>query len=333
MKNVRYKKTIIVAATLYLLVGAGFIVKWRLSKWPHHSVTHSYGDSPVQRTPFVLENNLMVVAVRVNDTSGEQLRMVVDTGNPYSMITPGSADKLNLNIIRRWTLIGGSFCPSWRTQINKAEIGGITIADAMFTRRDIKTRPRKDGEPIQGLLGYKGFFEDAVWQVDYPARELRRYRTLPGYLSAPADRTDRVAFKMEPLNDERMVPVINEVYVDAHHVRALLDTGSSFHLSLKPQVINRYQLNVEWDDSRPCPSGNMHGVEAKRRRGRLKSLKMGSLELGPTEVCLEAGDDEWDVKIGGAVLQPYVVTFDYLNQQVFIELPTPESNSNKDAAQ
>lgn len=306
---------------------------WCLSKWPAHSVAHTYGDSPVQRSTFISEGNLIVVAVKISDTEGKRLRMAVDTGNPYSIITPEAADKLNLNIIRRLTFIGGSFCPSWRTQIDTAEVGGITITDAMFTRRDIGTRPRKDGEPIQGLLGYKGFFEDAIWQVDYPSRELRRYRTLPEYLSAPVNEVRRVAVKMETLNEERMVPVVNEVYVDGHPVRALLDTGSSFYLGLRPQVINQYQLNIEWDDSRPCPSGNIHGEEAKRRRGKLKSLKIGSMELGPTEICLEPGDDKWDVKIGGAALQPYVVTFDYLNQQVFFELPATESDYNKGEVQ
>lgn len=333
MKNVRYKKTIIVVTVIFLFVGVGFFVKWWLSRWPPHSVTHSYGGLPVQRTPFVLENHLVVVPVRVNDISGEPLRMVVDTGNPYSIIMPGAADKFNLNITRRWTFIGGSSYPSWRTHIDKAEIGEITITDAMFTRRNIETKPQKDGEPIQGLLGYKGFFEDAIWQVDYPARELRRYRTLPFYLLEPANLTVRVAFKMETLNDERMVPIVNEIYVDGHPVRALLDTGSSFFLGLKPHILNEYQLKIEWDDSRPCPSRNIHGVEMKRRRGKLKSLRIGDLESGPTEICLEPGDDKWDVKIGGAVLQHYIVTFDYINQQVFFELSAPESNSNKDDVQ
>jgi predicted aspartyl protease len=275
----------------------------------------------------------MVVDATINDIEGEKLRIAVDTGNPYSIITPEAADKLNLNIIRRWTFISGSCIPSWRTRIDKAEIGGITIKDAMFTRRDIGTRPLKNGEPIQVLLGYKGFFEDAIWQVDYPARELRRYATLPSSISVPTNRTERLVVKMESFNDERMVPIINQVYVDGNPVRALLDTGSSFYLGLSPQVINKYQLNIEWDDSRPCPSKNIHGVVMKRRRGRLKSLRIGDMKLGPTEFCLEPGEDKWDIKIGGAVLQSYVVTFDYINKQVFFELPTATGISNKDEVQ
>jgi predicted aspartyl protease len=333
MKNILKKILFFLLALSFFIVIAGLTLKWWLSKWPAHSVTHIYGDSLVQRSTFILEGNLIVVPVTINDSKDEKLRMTVDTGNPYSIVTPEAADKLKLNTIWGWTFISGSCRPSWRTRIDKAEIGGITIKDAMFTRRDIGTRPLKDGEPIQVLLGYKGFFEDAIWQVDYPARELRRYATLPSPLSAPANRAERLVVKMESFNDERMVPIINEVYVDGNPVRALLDTGSSFYLGLSPQVINKYQLNIEWDDSRPCLSKNIHEVATKRRRGRLKSLRIGDRDLGPTEFCLEPGEDKWDVKIGGAVLQSYVITFDYINKQVFFELPTPAGNSDKDALQ
>lgn len=331
MRIIRKNHLIAGIVSINIIVVLGFLLKAYWSRWPDHSVIHSYGDSAFQHTPFVLENNLIVVDVTINENRQEHLRMGVDTGNPYSIITNGASHRLKLNGIWRWTLISGSWIPSWRTWIEKAEIGGIIIKDAMFTMRDLGTRPQKNGEPLEGLLGYRGFLEGAILQIDYPARELRLYPAL--HAESLSTLNDRVSLQMESFNDERLVPLVNKVLVDGHPVRALLDTGSSFNVSLTTRIIDKYKLNIDWDDSGQCLSKDINGVERRRKKGRVKSLTIGGLELRSTEVCLEVGEKDWDVNIGGAALRPYVVTFDYIHKQVFIEQSTRSSLINSTSAE
>jgi hypothetical protein len=140
--------------------------------------------------PFTLQNNLVVVDVRVN---GEPAQFLLDTGASASLIGTSVADRLGLEPATRGAAMGagGSVTVSV-VRLRSLALGDLTNAGIACTVMDLTGLIDQVGKNIEGVLGFD-FFGSGTLHVDYPARTVRIARPQRGAHEPQAHITGRTA--------------------------------------------------------------------------------------------------------------------------------------------
>lgn len=296
-----------------------------IALWSCVALSQSSNNQPIAQVPFAFDRTSVIIQVKLNGKG--PYNMVLDTGSDVATIDIATAKELGLNLksTGQPATGGGSEKKQvFLTQVPQVEIGSLASKDIYAVAVDLSQSSQKLGKPLHGVLGY-GVLKNRVVQFDYPKRMIRFYSSS---LYPKADQNfnnERRVMLPFRLGDDS--PIIDDVYVNGKKIKAVIDTGGGgTYFALMPEAIS--SLGLEEEMSQAEPDGRGVGVNGiiTSRKGKIKTLKVGTITVDSPTVIFYPKDVGKDKrKFGGAIgnvfLQDFVVTFDYLNRTVVLERP------------
>jgi hypothetical protein len=192
---------------------------------------------------------------------------------------------------------------------------GVEISSITFLLLPLDALARRRGAPVDGILG-SDIFERFMVQVSYPFRRVT--------LSDPTRHRYAGRGTPIPITRNASAPTI-EATVMADVVRAegrfVVDTGSAASIVLGEHLQSSTLLLDGMERRLPVTvqtsAGAIEGVI-----GRVGALEIGAISVRQPIAMVAAGYPltlGTDGIIGTGVLRQFVVTFDYRNEQLFLE--------------
>ena len=271
--------------------------------------------------PFEFVHNQIIVEVKVGGKG--PFNMLVDTNTDPSAIDTATARELGLVVGDKGAAgTGGGTEVNliYPTRLPSVELGTFVTKDVSAATINLAKMSERIGRPIHGVLGFS-FLKDRIIQIDYPNSKLRFFAESPyPRIQYSANTVNTIAF---PFKREDGEVIIDSVYVNNEKMRAALDTGSSGSFNLTPQAIALLKLEEQVDAAEPIKSVGYNG-EYESKQGILKSVRLGriTVESVRAEFWLpKTGHDDkkFQVNIGNAFFEDFVMTFDFKNKMVVFE--------------
>lgn len=269
-------------------------------------------EGAVAEVPFTFEKGHVIVRATIK--GGTPVEVVLSTGAKHSLINAGVIDKYKL----RPGYAGEGIVTGRNDRIYFfVPVSDVRVGDA---RADVSLRfgsealgvvSQRVGREIFASLG-ADYFKGRVVQFDFGKKVVRFLPRRPAE-EAGAGAGGRALLRMRATADPLRRPVVEEVAVAGRKLKTLLDTGALTVVSLTPSAAKEAGL------APPPP-------KAAARTETVGSLRLGELEFKDVPVMLHAKDSDFDREsegfgavVGVAVLQNFVVTFDFRDGLVLLE--------------
>ncbi|TAH19914.1 MAG: aspartate aminotransferase [Cytophagales bacterium] len=280
--------------------------------------------------PFKLVNNLMIISFSLNKS--DTMNFILDTGVKTALLIGlKTGDSLHLKYARKIKIKGlgdGDDVEAIHSFGNRIDFNGVygLNQDILILLKDVFFFSSKLGMRIHGIIGHD-IFKNFIVEINYERREiiLREHR------------------KFKPNKKDKLIKIYVEEgkpYVDAlimmpdgtpFKAKLIIDTGASHALSLDILSNDSVKLPTKVRDAYLGRglNGDIHG-----KLGRVPSLSIGGYELSN---LLTSFPDSSSVRhstlvskrngnLGAEILKRFHITFDYLNQRMFIR---PNTNFKK----
>jgi predicted aspartyl protease len=285
------------------------------------AATKAQPQKPPVEVPFEFVHNQIVVQVKIAGKG--PLNMLVDTNTDPSAIDEKIARELGLSIGSSGAPASGSGTEAnttFPTMFPTVELGSITAKQVPAATIDMSKISARIERPIAGVLGYS-FLKDRIIQIDYGNLKLRFYAESPYPRIQMAPNTvNTIAMNFRREEGDL---IVDSVFVNNEKMRATLDTGSSGSFSLTPEAVALLHLE---DDAAAAQSETSVGYNGQyeRKNGVLKSIRMGRYAAEGVQASFftpKTGHDNrpWQVNIGNAFFQDFVMTFDFKDKIVVFE--------------
>jgi predicted aspartyl protease len=283
--------------------------------------TKAQAQKPPIEVPFEFIHNQIVVQVKIAGKG--PFNMLVDTNTDPSAIDEKVARELGLSIGSTGAPAAGAGTEvntTFPTIFPTVELGVITAKQVTAATIDMSKISARIERPIAGVLGYS-FLKDRIVQIDYGNLKLRFFAESPYPRIQMAPNTVNT-IAMNFRREEGDV-IVDSVFVNNEKMRATLDTGSSGSFSLTPQAVALLGLEDDAAQGQTDTSVGYNG-QYERKNGILKSIRMGRYAAEGVQASFFApntGHDNrpWQVNIGNAFFQDFVMTFDFKDKIVVFE--------------
>jgi predicted aspartyl protease len=295
------------AASIFLLLAA--------------TAVFSQSAKPQFEIPFEYVHNEIVVGVKIGGKG--PFNMLVDTNTDPSAIDTSTARELGLAVGDKGGAGTGGGTETnifYPTRLPSVELGTFVTKDVAAGTINLSKMSERMGRKIHGVLGFS-FLKDRIIQIDYPNSKLRFFAESPyPRIQFSANTVNTIAF---PFKREDGEVIIDSVYINNEKMRAALDTGSDGSFNLTPQAVALLKLEEQVASSETVKSAGYNG-EYESKRGILKSVRLGriTVEGVRAEFWLpKTGHDDkkFQVNIGNAFFEDFVMTFDFKNKIVVFE--------------
>jgi len=275
---------------------------------------HLPGPSPayrIQLDRFILPPNRvagLLAKARIN--GGPQLRLLVDSGAQYIVLSRGAAARSGCRGGTDLDLVGaGASSAALVKQVmaDRVELGDLTFRDTPLL---ISDRPMPDG--IQGVLPLS-LFSGFLARLDFPAKEL-----------------DLFPYPSEPMNSAEAIPIrcsnrllfLKGTVNQTHEGYFLIDTGSAY--TAVSRSLARVLHESELLDARTPLDGGLASIDAPVLNGQVH-LQVASrvLVTGPViAVDLSTAGRYHNFEISGLIgynaLRDSILTVNYRDSVVQI---------------
>jgi predicted aspartyl protease len=290
-----------------------------LMAWP--CATKAQVQKPPVEVPFEFVHNQIVVQVKIAGKG--PFNMLVDTDTDPSAIDEKTARELGLSIGSNGAPASGSGTEAnttYPTMFPTVELGSITAKQIPAATIDMSKISARIDRPIAGVLGFS-FLKDRIIQIDYGNLKLRFFAESPYpriQMAPNTVNTIAMTFKREDGD-----VIVDSVFVNNEKMRATLDTGSSGSFSLTPEAVALLGLEGDEAEGKTETSVGYNG-QYERKNGVLKSVRMGRYSAEGVQASFfppKTGHDNrpWQLNIGNAFFQDFVMTFDFKNKIVVFE--------------
>jgi len=280
------------------------------------------GQQQLIEAPFTFAHNQIVLQVKVNGKG--PYNMLLDTGTNPSAVDLASAKEMGLKIAGKGFQGSGGGTDknqAYPTELALIEVGNLVARNIPAAAIDLSKPSQRLGRQLHGVLGYS-LLKNRIVQIDYAKLVVRFYTGSPIIKSEMRqNKASRMALPFRLVDG---LPVI-EAYVNEKKITALIDTGSSLTLSLKPNAISKLGLQEEATKAELDTSVGYNG-QAAVRKGKIERLRVGEISLekaSATFFMKGTGHDDSSSEgsIGNLFLKDFVVTFDYGSKMVIFERP------------
>lgn len=269
--------------------------------------------------PFTIEKGQLIVSAKIKKDI--PVEVILSTGAESSMISSDILDKYKLHgsYTSDGIVTGG---PGDKTvtfvDVFDVYVGNSKSANLYMRFSSLKNISQSIGREIFGILG-ADFFKGKVVQFDFDKKVVRFLDKSPITAKSPQSNSSNTTI-MLPMNSykktfygkELILPVAENVTYEAKKIKTLFDTGVVLPISFSPSAVK--QLGFE---SAP---------EKGTKNAQVKSVKYNDYELNNVPAMLVgkgAGFDrdmkEYGAITGLAVLQNFIVTFDYREGMIILE--------------
>lgn len=285
------------------------------------AATNAQTQKPPVEVPFEFVHNQIVVQVKIAGKG--PFNMLVDTNTDPSAVDEKTARELGLSIGSSGAPASGAgteVSTTFPTMFPTVELGTVTAKQVAAATIDMSKISARIERPIAGVLGYS-FLKDRIIQIDYGNLKLRFFAVSPYPRIQMAPNTVNT-IAMTFRREEGDV-IVDSVFVNNEKMRATLDTGSSGSFSLTPEAVALLGLEDDAAEGKTETSVGYNG-QYEKKNGILKSIRMGRYSAEGVQASFfppETGHDNrpWQVNIGNAFFQDFVMTFDFKDKIVVFE--------------
>lgn len=273
-------------------------------------------DDVISEVPFTFEKGHVIVQVKIQ--GDKTVEVALATGLERSAINPSMPEKYKLQsaYTGEGVITGSSLDKIYVFAI----VSDVRLGDVKLTGMSLRlgspapsSVSARLGREIFAVFG-ADFFKGRVVQFDFEKRVVRFLRRAPadpskGGGGVSADRAVlRMGYK-EPV----MMPIVEDVTFDGKKVKTLFDTGALTVVSLTPSAAKQLGLTTPREKGEP--------VTAK-----VGSLRIGGIEFSDVPAAVHAKGSRLDRDAEGygavagiALLQNFVVTFDFRDNNIILE--------------
>jgi hypothetical protein len=262
--------------------------------------------------PFAFEKGHIIVAAKINGKTSVEVEL--STGTEHSLINELVLEKYKLKSSYTGDgIITGSSLDKIIifVAVSDLQVGDVK-APTMYMRYGAQATTQigqRIGREVFAVLG-ADFFKGRVVQFDFRKRVVRFMNHAPNQVTPGANFT---TLKMRPGSEPIQLPITEEVTVAGKKLKTLFDTGALTVISLTPSGSKQVGLAAPPDKGPP-------------RTDKLSSLRFGEIEFTDIPVTLHAKDSDFDrdskgyaAVVGVAVLQNFIVTFDFAGGVINLE--------------
>lgn len=273
--------------------------------------------------PFEQHNNLVVIPLTINKFL--TLKFILDTGVETAILTEKLyADILEMNYIREITIAGPGVIDSVQAYVaNQATFslpGGVIgqNMNMLVLKQDYLKLSENIGDDVHGIIGYD-IFSRFVVQIDYDESILT--------LHDPKKFKKNKRSVAIPLKIESSKPFIEASIKQGDEktdLDIMVDTGASHAALLDYQFVNGISLPEKKIETR---LGRGIAGDIPGYIGRMDSVQIDCFSF--SEMLVSAPFEGAYNKVikrgarvgtfGGELLTRFEVTFDYLNEQVYLK--------------
>lgn len=277
------------------------------------SAPRALADEAVTEVPFTFEKGHVVVAAKIKDDV--PVEVVLSTGAQYSVVDSSQLDKYKLqSFYAGEPPVTGTSADRiyFFSDVRDIRVGGVSQTSLRMRLVSPIAASRTLGRNIFGIFG-TDFFKGRVVQFDFKKKVVRFYK------QAPALGADGITLKMEersdPLRPGVMPPVVEGVTFNGKKSKLLLDTGIQTVVGLNSSTAKKLGFTAPADKGEP-------------RSDVIASLRFGTYEMTEVPVVISAKGTPLDQSLadhgavaGTALLQNFVITFDFRDKSVNIAAP------------
>jgi hypothetical protein len=279
--------------------------------------------------PFELNSNKIYLPVRID--GGERGWFILDSGCPITAIDLERARALKLPVegLRGIGGLGEGGSQRGDTKVRSLSLPGLELRPERVWALGVnKPVSPFEGRRIDGLLGVD-FLDRFVVRIDYPKGKLdvfspAAYRPAKGAIAVPLERLGGHWTVQVTLQPEEGKPIEGKF---------ILDIGVRLPMTVNTPFVNRHALITALGARRRAIVGGGLGGEVVHHLARLKSMRVGDLEVKSPYISLSqekrgvATSDEFAGILGAEVFRRYRLTLDFPGQRVLFE-ETPEAKKS-----
>ncbi len=276
--------------------------------------------NPVTVVPFVLNNDHIIIKVRLNGS--DPINFLFDTGAGGTLITKHLADSLGFEVSVKRKNVGVSgahevgVIKGAKLDVKDMDLGNITLL-----RTNTSFEEMDNGQKIHGIIGYP-MLSKYVIEVDYDNSELKIYNQ--------GSFNDFSSGSALPIRLDLNFPVVVatvETYNGAKiEGNFIVDTGARADIIISNPTVIEFDMaeNVGKYYTLRKKIGSSQR-RTKLRYGRLKTVDFGGYLFTDTPVILSSDTKgvlslpQLNGIIGNRLLQYFRVIFDYHNRYLYLE--------------
>jgi predicted aspartyl protease len=291
---------------------------------PHY--LHVLAQAPVKQTVIEVSSEFIQRSIVVQATVNGHgpFWMLLDTGADPSIVELGTARSIGLKIATSGQPGSGggtSDTLAYETSLPQVQIGGLTASNVDALAMELSKLSSALGRPISGVLGYS-LLKTRIVQIDYPNRRVRFYTSAPSCAGAARSHTPTCTTLSFRYKDDILA---SGVTVDGKPVTTNVDTGSNSNFQLTPAAVDKLGLSDDVARAHASSSVGFNG-DLKNREGTVRNVKVGTISVNDATVVFfgrgRGMDKEpWDLRIGNAFLENFVVTLDYPHGRITLVAP------------
>ena len=262
--------------------------------------------------PFVFEKGYLLVQAKIkNDIPVE---MTIATGAEYSIVDTGLLEKYKLPeyYAGEGIVTGHNDRIFTFTPVSDVRLGAAKTRSLNMRLGSIANISKVVGREIFGALGVD-FFKGSAVQIDFGKKVLRFLSEAEAQsVTEKAGANKQTAQLNIAYNDDSFdhlpVPLV-DVTIDGKKIKTLIDTGAVVVVALSQSAAKKLGSTVS------------PGVSQKTQ---LQSLIVGGIQLNDVPAVVLAKENAGmlrgsDAVIGIAVLQNYLITFDFRRNLIVVE--------------
>jgi predicted aspartyl protease len=278
---------------------------------PCYAGTRS-SDATVE-VPFVFEKGYLLVQARIkNDIPVE---MTIATGAEYSIVDVGLLDKYKLqaNYAGEGPITGHNDRIFTFSPVSDVRLGAAKTRTLNMRLGLVANISKVLGREIFGALGVD-FFKGSAVQIDFEKRVLRFLSESEAQsLTEKAGANKQTAQLKIAYNDDSFehlpVPLV-DVTIEGKKIKTLIDTGAVVIVALSQATAKKI--------------GSTVSPGASSKKTKVQNLSIGGLRLNDVPAVVLTKENAGvlqgsDAVIGIAVLQNYLITFDFRRNLIVVE--------------
>jgi len=279
-------------------------------------------EQTVIEVPFEFIHRSIVVKATVNGHG--PFWMLLDTGADPSIVELEAAKSIGLKIAasgQQGSGGGTEHTLAYETSLPEIQLGGLTASNVDALAMNLSKLSAGLGRPISGVLGYS-LLKMRIVQIDYPNCKVRFYTSAPSCAGAAHTHSSRCTTLSFRYKDDILALGVT---VDGKPVSTNVDTGSSSNFQLTPAAVDKLGLSDDVARAHASSSVGFNG-NLKNREGKVRNVTVGTISVDdPSVVFFGKGmgmdKEPWDLRIGNAFLQNFVVTLDYPHGRITLARP------------
>jgi Aspartyl protease len=269
-------------------------------------------DNVTVEVPFTLEKGHVIVPAKIQ--GDKPVEVVLSTGTEHSLVNAALLQKYKLQLY--YTGVGVITGHNDQTvtfaNVTDISVGGVEASSLsmLLGGQTLANVGQRVGREIFAVLG-ADFFKGRVVQFDFRKKIVRFLPQSPD-VSKGGD-AGRAVMRFRYNAEVLTMPIVEDVTYNGKKVRTLLDTGALTVVALTPSAAKQVGLDGLAGNGAPSVA-------------KVGSLRLGEMEFNdvPVSPLPKSSNPFEDMHGAGAVagialLQNFVVTFDYRDKVVVLE--------------